>query len=112
MLSATISTFAVPDSDVARIADIKAYADQENLHEANREDDYDPDLPLSGGLEIPDRMYWHEKNDQVSQRVADATRIEQRRHVDACPWYGLIPDALSRRTFPYLYDSSGNVEKT
>ena len=91
---------------------MKAYVGSENLHKANRKDDYDANFPSSCSLQTPDGMNGHKKNDQVRQRIADAARIEQRRYIDARPWYRLVPDSLSGCTFPYLYNSSRDVKKT
>lgn len=47
-----------------------------NLHKADREDKNHPDLSPGRGLEVPHRMYRHEKDDQVGQGVANPTCVQ------------------------------------
>ena len=57
-------------------------------------------------------MNRHEKNDEVGESIANATRVKEIGNIDTSSWNGLVPYSLSRRTFPYFDNGGCKVKET
>lgn len=82
-----------------------------DLHQAHIKKQHTCHLPASIHIQVPDRLYRHQQNKNVTYSVEKPTGIEQTRDLYARPSNGLVPYSLPRRTLPDLGSRGGNIEQ-